>query len=574
MTAIDRAVGMLLGAASGDALGWPQELRGGIVGGKTARMSAEPQPRFRDWARRGGNRFSGTYIDPVRAGEYSDDTQLICAVARATLKGPDWLDWLQQVELPSWRLYQRGGGGAVLAAASSWSQRRPPWAGEGSSRSADSAKRWLNAGGNGVAMRIAPHVIWTTNRQDSPDALAQRVLFDGLSTHGHPRALIGALAYAFALSGGYRNEGTLDYGSLVDAARLGVLEFDDAYRLFPEGIWDFIEINEYSRTWNDAARETRDLFDIVEREIAMGSMANEDHLMEAVGALGPHGGAGHATAAAAIFIASRSAARPLSGLVSAAFLRDADTDTLCSMVGALLGSIHGTGWLRPFKELQDATYIENTATALHRGATAPVAAWPAMPIDKSGRRIVAALFNEEAASSGIFADGREYRVISMELLDQGSGMHRAFLNLEDGQTLLIDRKAEFPGLTRAEIPTERPQIEDRSAVLDAPIDAPPALAQITLATRDVYRVAQFYSQIFGRNVRVNDGEVLIATGIRIRQVDGDWPASSPNSTIVDVLVNNIDRTAEALGTYVDRSGKRAVAFGLDPDGRLVRVSGR
>src|SRR5271170_4407033 len=108
---VDAARGVFVGAAVGDALGWPQELRGGLKGGKKARESAEPTLAFRPWTRNGGH-YSHRYEDPVGPGEYSDDTQLLLATARACLTGTTWWNWLAEVELPTWPLYQRGGGGA------------------------------------------------------------------------------------------------------------------------------------------------------------------------------------------------------------------------------------------------------------------------------------------------------------------------------------------------------------------------------------------------------------------------------------------------------------------------------
>ena len=105
---VDKVVGLLLGAAAGDALGWPQEDRSQIVGGRAAR-EVEPRPEFRAWERNAGTRFA-RYVEPIGAGEYSDDTQIMLAVARSCLRGANWSEWLRGVELPLWPVYQRGGG--------------------------------------------------------------------------------------------------------------------------------------------------------------------------------------------------------------------------------------------------------------------------------------------------------------------------------------------------------------------------------------------------------------------------------------------------------------------------------
>jgi hypothetical protein len=46
-------------------------------------------------------RYTAKRPDPVAPGEYSDDTQLLCATARACLHGRDKVTWLTKVELPT-----------------------------------------------------------------------------------------------------------------------------------------------------------------------------------------------------------------------------------------------------------------------------------------------------------------------------------------------------------------------------------------------------------------------------------------------------------------------------------------
>lgn len=94
------------------------------------------------------------------AGEYSDDTQLLLAVARACLAGNQWLEHLRVVELPFWPTYQRGGGRAALTACRAWQDSSPPWA-------STKAASYFAAGANGAAMRIAPHVLATAT-EDAP----------------------------------------------------------------------------------------------------------------------------------------------------------------------------------------------------------------------------------------------------------------------------------------------------------------------------------------------------------------------------------------------------------------------
>ena len=59
---------------------------------------------FREWVRRSGGRFL-PHEEIIKAGEYSDDTQLILCLSRSLLKGEKWWEFYTMVELPFWSLY-------------------------------------------------------------------------------------------------------------------------------------------------------------------------------------------------------------------------------------------------------------------------------------------------------------------------------------------------------------------------------------------------------------------------------------------------------------------------------------
>src|SRR4051794_35518702 len=102
---LDRAEGAFLGAAIGDALGWPHEMRA-TRSGKYQRVDAL---KFERWIKRSGGRFQ-PHEEVIEAGHYSDDTQLILAGARSLLRAPaNWWLVFATEELPFWTLYQRGG---------------------------------------------------------------------------------------------------------------------------------------------------------------------------------------------------------------------------------------------------------------------------------------------------------------------------------------------------------------------------------------------------------------------------------------------------------------------------------
>ena len=169
------------------------------------------QTEFSSWVRLEGGRFY-RHEQEINAGEYSDDTQLMLAVARCrTLTTSSWWNTFTRTELPLWSLYERGGGASTKRSVRSWLRGVPPWEDNGSGQLA----AYFNAGGNGVAMRILPHAIYFAGGDD-PSQLIRDIFLDGISTHGHPRALVGAVVYGFAAWWFLRSQGTVGFGEIID----------------------------------------------------------------------------------------------------------------------------------------------------------------------------------------------------------------------------------------------------------------------------------------------------------------------------------------------------------------------
>jgi ADP-ribosylglycohydrolase len=353
---IERAEGTFLGSTVGDALGWPVEDRGGRVGG---RRDLEPAFEFIPWRRREGGRFQ-PHEEEIEPGSYSDDTQLMLAVARACLSGAGWWSRLTRYELPFWLLYERGGGGATKRAAASWSRGTSPWTDK-------DASRYFDAGGNGVAMRIVAHCLAPASA--SFDEVASAVVADGISTHGHPRALVGAVLQAYAIRRSLAQRGVLGYGELID----DILDAND-WRVFREprevaSDWEGLASQHfdqpYRELWHDVVGEAEGMLAAARDGIARGSLAVDRPVLEQLGAFGRSGSAGTVTAVGAIFLASRYAPQPSSGVVAASFAKGADTDTLAAMTGAILGAIHGADWLASIaRTVEDGPYIRRLARQL------------------------------------------------------------------------------------------------------------------------------------------------------------------------------------------------------------------
>ncbi|WP_363457792.1 ADP-ribosylglycohydrolase family protein [Microbacterium sp. LMI1x-1-1.1] len=547
---------MLVGAAVGDALGWPQELRGGIVGGKKVRQGMEPKANFRAWMRTGGSRFTGTYLDPVAPGEYSDDTQLIIAVSRAYLYGDDWFARFTQIELPTWRIYQRGGGRAVLAAARTWSDGRAPWRPGGGARGREAVERYHQAGGNGAAMRVAPHVLAGADLESSLRA----VVADAASTHGHPRAIIGAVVYASTLAFALQTEETIEYGDLIEAGRRGIRSVEwaiDALRHY--GI-DGLGGAAFEDAWASSCNEVSRALNSIDQALRRGTMANDRVVLESIGAIGPAGGAGTTTAVAAIYLASRGAARPLSGLLAAAFARDADTDTLASMVGGMLGAVHGAHWLGPLNSVQDVNYLRSLAEMLttRRGGGA---LWDGTRVAESARQLRTRLPGLHVGDRGRFPDGREFVVDQRGALPDSSFI-RLRLALSDGQTVLIDtpiRKSDHVAAAGPQRPLpERARHQSVAVAI-----------RVAFGTGDLSRAARFYSMVLGRELRIQGDEFELSEYILMRRERaGVTPGDEPT---LELTSTDLSYTASVLDADITTSPAGPEILARDPDGRKLRI---
>jgi ADP-ribosylglycohydrolase len=543
----ERGIASLVAAAVGDALGWPQEPRGGLVGGKRARSTRPPVPVFSAWPRNAGSRFL-RYKELVLPGEYSDDTQLLLAVARACLH-TDWRQRLIEAELPSWPVYQRGGGRAVLAAANTWASARSPWDPRPDSRG-QSSENYFAAGANGAAMRIAPHVLWTL-ANGHEDVLRHRVVQDATLTHGHPRAIIGALCLATGLWAALTSRSPLRQDDLITAAYSALVPIEAVADAFPIGWANPAREEWFADTWQSTVREMADLLDTASRSLRRGSMSNVTDTLNSLGATGQYSGSGTNSVAAALYLASRAGSRPMSGLLQAAFETDIDTDTVASMTGSLLGATHGMRWLEPLLDVQDMRYVADLAGRL-LGA-APHHNPPPGP-SVSARSFTRDL--DLGSREGWFPDGREYTVIERELIGENPWVVRHRLRLADGQTVIVDRARRTPP-TSTEAEALRPRVPQGG------------IAGVTLPTRNLRATRAFYQQLFGRTLEVTEnGALALGEHLSFIEVPDTKQTWTPDAQVT-IQVNDTRHVAtQVAGARQRMDGSVLVT---DPDGRLVVV---
>jgi ADP-ribosylglycohydrolase len=500
----------MLGLAVGDALGWPIEDRGNRIGG-TAKL--KPDYKFMDWRRREGGRYA-PHEQVVRAGEYSDDTQLALAVARSRSIGEYWWEYLTQVELPAWTVYERGGGGASKRAAQSWLYGRPPWTAEKS----DAIHRYFQAGGAGAVMRCLPHC-FVTAPQDTEE-LNQALDLDGITTHGHPRALVGSRLYGAAISWALYREEPLPYGGLVER----LLE-DPSWQTMPTEAYARIQANlsndqakAWEEEWIQAAEETIHLLHLSREGLAQGAIAVDRPVLDALGAFGASRGCGTIMAASAIFLASRYASQPQQGLLAAAFARGSDTDTLASLTAALLGALNGSDWLQPLAdEVQDSAYILQVADELldRRPSFIAGSRWSHRDRTKLYRWLDKAAATETTELGPLgdmtILDVRDYEARSMFVRSWE-------ITTQVGQTVQIKRYDKG----RDGYPRWR-QIELSSATTSGPPKLAPR-AGVVLQVADLHAARQFYEQIVCLEVQRATDDYVSFGWLALERSNDDQPS--------------------------------------------------
>ena len=474
---VEKAEGALLALAAGDALGWPQEFPSNR---RSKPQSKAAHVEFERWIRRSGGRFR-PFEEIINAGDYSDDTQLTLAIARCrTDHGAAWWKAFTRVELPMWTVYERGGGGATKRAAQSWADRRPPWRSNKEGR----IRQYFEAGGNGVAMRVLPHALFHA-QQEEPTKLLHDVVIDGTATHGHPRALIGATAYAYAAWSLVRRTTTLGFGELLDT----LIDEVPAWGEFPRsdkngGSWFEAARHatnaSYKSVWEQTACEMRELLETARRGLQAGALADDHAVLKELGCFGRTKGAGTSSAAAAAYLVARHAAQPVQGILRPAFEKGADTDTLAAMVGGLMGCLAGSEWLpSAWLRVQDADYLRKMASRLTQGpdGTCDVPVEAANPPQS--------IFSDLATDSGELALGRMRRAHATALPDprpiaKSIAVKAWRLHTADGQTMYITKVERTARRRPAEKPVERRPSVDSTP----PSDRPAPIAGPDLALKD------------------------------------------------------------------------------------------
>jgi len=353
---LDRFEGALLGSAVGDALGWPIE-----------RLRSTKNPPFDlpvtdyvSWRKLVGGRFWG-YYDDIDAGEYSDDTQLTLAVARS-LNNSGRFDptAFAYAELPLWLQYERGGGASLKTAARNLLRQNCSWS---DNRYVTKRASYWETGANGAAMRVLPVALASIGNRNQG---LHDAIFNSIITHGHPRAILGAVFFVLAVHFVLSNESPSQLSNLVDYVSSGFQETDrfiDAHESMVSWLSKHPNPHVYLELWRATQHEIlsylKAIPDFLERRI-------EDYY-KLVGAYDKATrGSGTGTVAAAIYLFAKYQSEPLRALFAAANEVNTDTDTIAAFVGGLIGARYGTSAFPEhlLNRIQDRAYLRDVAQRL------------------------------------------------------------------------------------------------------------------------------------------------------------------------------------------------------------------
>lgn len=552
--------GVILGTAVGDALGWPHEDRA-----RRASALTDNAAQFDSWIKRSGGRFQ-PHEERIDPGSYSDDTQLSIAVARSRLRGNSWWKYLAFVEFPFWTVYHRGAGGASLRAAALLVKRVLPW-----ESAAPDRKKYFDAGGNGVAMRVAPHCLLGC-LDDNFSATATNVMTDGVLTHGHPTALVGALAYAYALWSALRKTGTLEYGQLLNEVRSSSEQWARTPSLSERwSTWEkAVLTQEYQSVWLNSVKQINRQLEIASEGLVKGALDFDDEVLKNIGCFDRKiSGAGTVAAAAAIFLGSKYAVSPMEGVARAALAKGADTDTIASMTGAIAGAVNGVGWLsRIVPQLQDYVFLTSLAHALQNEVQGRRSSFA--PATTEIRSILASLSQGErtvnlpiGSTAHVIGDGGatsksdKLQVRSWKLED------------ESGQTFFIKQLKK----------QTKPQtfIAQKKFDLDFTVGPHGKFAGISLFARNLEESRRFYCELLGLPIK-RDTETLVALGEHLVLRKNSFVRAVGEGSIVYVDVDNINQCwlnlrslRYAQVSSIEKKSNRPSFTCKDPDGRTVEV---
>lgn len=355
-------------SAIGDALGWITEFEKSQQSLKE-KFGTERIENFYTWKKTVGGRFYG-FVDTIKAGSYSDDTQLLLAVARSIKKDGN-LDhnYFAKIELANWLDYARGGGRTVKTAADKISRKSTKWFNNFYKFKVNGENYdYKQSGANGAAMRVLPIALANLGNTEK---IKEEIFCNSIITHGHPRAILGAMLYGYAVNQiiVYRPE---DFNWENFITQIG-LDFPKKFEL---SFINKMEIREWLKEWNKSSsktfesvyaetiNETQNQLRFVYQSIKQNLPVQET--LKKIGCFDPETkGSGINTVVAGIYLATKFHNKPLEAIIQSVNALGSDTDSIAAFTGGLAGALHGHSIIPDkWKIVQDIEYLDKVAERL------------------------------------------------------------------------------------------------------------------------------------------------------------------------------------------------------------------
>lgn len=366
---LDRFQGAIAFSAVGDALGWMTEFGQYPREAKTRINDKYPVKEFYSWKKKQGGRYWG-YTEDIDAGSYSDDTQLGLSVARCiNIKGNFEPEKFAYFELPLWLVYERGGGSAIkFAARSLLSKNKEWWRNFYQRKTKHMPLDYRNAGANGAAMRVLPISLVNAFNEDK---LLHEAFLNSIITHGHPRAIIGTLIYAGAVSflikhQQFRDKELVEYLNFIVKNSLIIIKnWEHSEEWLKE--WNQIPSNQltFEQEFSNIQNEAKEYLNKINSYVNLDS----NSYYELTKALDPaFRGSGVSTVLVSIFLFLKYKDSPNDALFTAVNSLGSDTDTIANFVGGLFGAHYGLDVVPPklLEKVQDKEYLIDIARQLYQ----------------------------------------------------------------------------------------------------------------------------------------------------------------------------------------------------------------
>lgn len=362
MKAETKYKGSLKLAAIGDALGWMTEFEKS-KDSLRKKFGSDYINTFHDWEKNVGGRFHG-YVDKLKAGSYSDDTQLLLSVARS-IKSDGFVDqqYFAKKELPEWLLYSRGAGRTIKNAARKIERKSAKWNKNFFTfKAGKTTIDYRESGANGAAMRILPIALANFGE---PDKIKEEIFGNSIITHGHPRAILGAMLYGYSIDTILRFNSE-NFNSTSFLTELG----KDMQQKFSLDFLSSQKFSSWESEWNKGTlKPFRDLFNEIIEETqeylrdTYKLLMNKTSDFDALSKLGCYKnetkGSGTSTVIAGIFLTCKYSNEPLKGIEQAVNSIGTDTDSIAAFTGGLLGALHGQTIIpSKWKSVQDFDYLD------------------------------------------------------------------------------------------------------------------------------------------------------------------------------------------------------------------------